>query len=115
MGTERAAAIENMESMGFPRVDIDRAMRAAYNNPDRAVEYLLTVSSVSFANSAPFSGWAFFEFPISLETLHPPSPQTPQNAFELGELVQLLRCNYAACFGQYFWGPNVLARCYDGS
>ncbi|KAI9721564.1 MAG: hypothetical protein M1812_002326 [Candelaria pacifica] len=42
LGGERAAAIANMESMGFPRTDIDRAMRAAYNNPDRAVEYLLT-------------------------------------------------------------------------
>ncbi|QDS77038.1 hypothetical protein FKW77_006677 [Venturia effusa] len=42
MGSERQAAIENMESMGFPRTDIDRAMRAAFNNPDRAVEYLLT-------------------------------------------------------------------------
>ena len=43
VGSQRAAAIANMESMGFERSQIDRAMRAAYNNPDRAVEYLLTV------------------------------------------------------------------------
>jgi UV excision repair protein RAD23 len=43
MGSQRAAAITNMESMGFERAQIDRAMRAAFNNPDRAVEYLLTV------------------------------------------------------------------------
>ena len=45
VGNQREAAIANMESMGFPRVDIDRAMRAAYFHPDRAVEYLLNVSS----------------------------------------------------------------------
>ena len=43
MGAQREAAVSNMESMGFARADIDRAMRAAFFNPDRAVEYLLNV------------------------------------------------------------------------
>jgi len=43
MGNERDAAVANMESMGFARPEIDAAMRAAFFNPDRAVEYLLTV------------------------------------------------------------------------
>lgn len=41
MGDQRTAAVANMEAMGFPRDQIDRAMRAAFFNPDRAVEYLL--------------------------------------------------------------------------
>lgn len=45
MGAERTAAIASMEAMGFERSQIEHAMRAAYNNPDRAVEYLLTVSA----------------------------------------------------------------------
>ncbi|KAK3169430.1 hypothetical protein OEA41_008813 [Lepraria neglecta] len=41
MISKRDDAISNMQAMGFPRAEIDRAMRAAFFNPDRAVEYLL--------------------------------------------------------------------------
>ncbi|KAK3375106.1 XPC-binding domain-containing protein [Podospora didyma] len=42
LGPQRAEAIANMEAMGFERSQIDAAMRAAFYNPERAVEYLLT-------------------------------------------------------------------------
>jgi hypothetical protein len=44
MGAERAAQIAEMESMGFERSQIELAMRAAFFNSERAIEYLLTVS-----------------------------------------------------------------------
>ena len=33
--------INELMSMGFPREDCEKALRAAYNNADRAVDYLL--------------------------------------------------------------------------
>ncbi|CAI4217587.1 unnamed protein product [Parascedosporium putredinis] len=41
LGVDREAAIANLEAMGFERSQVEAAMRAAYFNPDRAVEYLL--------------------------------------------------------------------------
>jgi UV excision repair protein RAD23 len=42
VGQQGNSVISEMESMGFERSQIERAMRAAFFNPDRAIEYLLS-------------------------------------------------------------------------
>lgn len=44
-GSALETSVNEMISMGFPREEVMRAMRASYNNPHRAVEYLMTVST----------------------------------------------------------------------
>jgi UV excision repair protein RAD23 len=42
IGEEYERSVQEMMSMGYPRSQIEAAMRASFNNPDRAVEYLLS-------------------------------------------------------------------------
>jgi len=45
-GPALTQAVDSLVEMGFPRDQVMRAMRASFNNPDRAAEYLMTVRRV---------------------------------------------------------------------
>jgi UBA/TS-N domain len=62
-GDNLQGAINNIVDMGFPRDQVMRAMRASFNNADRAVEYLMTVSAF-----ITFSGCFIFIYHFSRDS-----------------------------------------------
>jgi hypothetical protein len=77
MGAERDQQIAEMESMGFERADIEAAMRAAFYNSERAIEYLLTVRQ--FIHPVAAFTDRFRESPTISAPMREPQPQPPKH------------------------------------
>lgn len=79
-GDALRTAIANMEDMGFPIEEVQRAMRASFNNPDRAVEYLMNVSGPSVFIAYIIVIYHVLDqgIPAHIQAELPPPPPTQQ-------------------------------------
>lgn len=74
-GPELQATIQNMMEMGFEREQVMKALRASYNNPDRAVEYLFSVRHLQYCCGIFLKvTYVLQGIPAHLEEEHAPAP-----------------------------------------
>lgn len=122
-GPQYEENVNKIVDMGFSRVDVIAALRASFNNPDRAVEYL-TGGMPSTANAPqPAAGETAVSTPAATE--EPPAAEAPasaaDNPFEFlrnqpqfQQMCQVLRENpsYLSSFMQELreTNPQLLAQ-----
>jgi len=88
-GNGLQGAIDNIIDMGFPRDQVLRAMRASFNNADRAVEYLTTgfpAHSEPHASLPTVSSAIQTQTPVVTASTSPMNQ--PQNLFQLAQQQQ---------------------------
>lgn len=80
-GEAYKTALDGMVEMGFAREDAERAMRRSFNNPDRAVEYLMNGLPEEPATES-------VEVPAAAPAAAPPTTARSGNLFEQAAAAQ---------------------------
>ncbi|KAI0358688.1 UV excision repair protein Rad23 [Trametes cingulata] len=96
-GEALQATIQNMVEMGFEREQVMRALRASFNNPERAVEYLFNGIPAHLDQPAPAAAQAApaaeaaapaAQPAAAAPAAQPAQPAQPQNLFQLAQQQQ---------------------------
>lgn len=95
MGTQAEGVVAQMEAMGFERPDIQRALRAAFFNPDRAIDYLLNGIPENAQQEQPQAAAA-----AAAPTARSEAPSNPPAAPETDEPINLFEAAAAQAGGQ---------------